>query len=378
MEKDTNEYNSGIDRRSFLSLTALAGIAFTMPQSTFGTTNMVEPELNDTNFSTQKRKLGTLEVSAIALGCMEAVGVYGPKPDRNQMINLIRKAYEKGVTYFDTAQAYGMGADEEILGEAVKPFRDKVVIASKWGFNMESDDPNRGPVNSDPKHIRKIVELSLKRLNTDVIDLMYQHRVDPKVPIEDVAGTIKDLIQEGKIKHFGMCEASAETIRKAHTVQAVSAVQSEYSILWRGPETLFSTLEELNIGLVPWCPLAAGFLTGTINENTVIPVNDARVTVPRLFPDNRKENMQYVHFVIDWAKRKNCTPAQFALAWILAQKPWIVPIPGTTKMAHLEENIGAANIVFTIAEMHEINQDLAKMTVKGDRLRPEAMKLVGL
>lgn len=375
-----NNNDNNYNRRDFLTLTALAGmgLAFT-PMSCITANKAVAGTIDNQPLNNFKRKLGTLEVSAIALGCMEAVGVYGPKPDRKQMVDLFRTAYENGVTYFDTAQAYGMGVSEEIVGEAIAPFRDKVVVASKWGFNMESNEPNRGAVNSDPKHIRKIVELSLKRLNTDVIDLMYQHRVDPKVPIEDVAGTIKDLIQEGKIKHFGMCEANANTIRKAHAVQPITAIQSEYSILWRGVENgIFSTLEELNIGLVPWCPLGAGFLTGTINENTQFSAGDNRLTVPRLHPENIKENMKFVHFAQDWANRKNITPAQFSLAWILAQKPWIVPIPGTTKLAHLKENIAAANVTFTTTEILEINATLAKMTVKGNRLRPEAMKLVGL
>lgn len=361
-----------VNRRDFLVMTALAGVGLAAaPKATGNSIGKHSPDKS-------KRKLGNLEVSSVGLGCMEAVGVYGPKPDRKQMVDLIRAAYENGVTYFDSAQAYGMGVSEMILGEAVAPFRDKIVLASKWGFNIESDEPNRGPVNSDPKHIRKIVDLSLKRLNTDVIDLLYQHRVDPKVPIEDVAGTIKDLIGEGKIKHSGMCEASASTIRKAHAVQPVSAIQSEYSLLWRGPETLFSTLEELSIGLVPWCPLGAGFLTGTITENTQIASTDARVTVPRLFAENRKENMKFVLFVQDWAKRKDITPAQFSLAWILAQKPFIVPIPGTTNQAHLKENIAAANVTFSSSEMTEINGALAKMVVQGDRLRPDAMKLTGL
>lgn len=374
MKTNKNLQSPGsFNRRDFLGVAALAALAMAYPL------NAQPGQGFDKSASiSERRKLGSLEVSAIALGCMEAVGVYGPKPDKKQMIDLYRAAVERGVTYFDTAQSYGAGESEEILGEALKPYRDKVIIASKWGFNIESNDPNYGPVNSQSKHIRKIVELSLKRLNTDYIDLMYQHRVDPKVPIEDVAGTIKDLIQEGKIKHFGMSEANADTIRRAHSVQPVSAVQSEYSILWRGPENLFSTLAELNIGLVPWCPLGAGFLAGAISEDYTIPANDFRNTVPRLFPENRKANMQFAAFVRDWAKRKNCTAAQFSLAWILAQKPFIVPIPGTTKLSHLEENIAAANVEFTVSEMKEINRELSKMTVKGDRLRPDAMKLVGL
>lgn len=319
----------------------------------------------------QKRKLGKsgLEVSSIGLGCMGMTFAFPPFPEKKEMISLIRKAVERGVTFFDTAEVYGPFTNEELLGEALKPVRDRVVIATKFGFAL---DPNGGPrwtgFNSKPEHIRAVAEASLKRLKTDVIDLFYQHRVDPGVPIEDVAGTVKDLINEGKVKHFGLSEAGVETIKRAHAVQPVTALQSEYSLWWREPEKeILPTLEELGIGFVPFSPLGRGFLTGKINENTKFESTDFRSTLPRFTPEARKANMALVDLLTKVAKQKNATPAQIALAWILAQKPWIVPIPGTTKLNRLEENIGAVSIELNAEDLAEIENAATKIKIEGER-----------
>ena len=291
----------------------------------------------------QKRKLGksNLEVSALGLGCMGMSFGYGPAGDKQEMISVIRSAVEQGVTFFDTAEVYGPFTNEELVGEALAPFRDKVVIATKFGFDCDAG--KQGGLNSQPQHIRQVVEASLKRLKVQTIDLLYQHRVDPNVPIEDVAGTVKDLIRQGKVKHFGLSEAGVQTIRRAHAVQPVTALQSEYSLWWREPEAeVLPTLEELGIGFVPFSPLGKGFLTGKISADTKFDANDFRNKVPRFDPENRKANQALVDVVEKFAKQKQATPAQVALAWVLAQKPWIVPIPGTTKLHRLRENIGAA------------------------------------
>jgi aryl-alcohol dehydrogenase-like predicted oxidoreductase len=324
----------------------------------------------------QKRKLGKsgLEVSAIGLGCMGMSFSYGPPPDKKEMISLIRSAVEHGITFFDTAEVYGPFINEELVGEALQPFRKNVVIATKFGFDISS---GISALDSRPEHIRQVAEASLKRLRTDVIDLLYQHRVDPNVPIEDVAGTVKELIKEGKVKHFGLSEASAKTIRKAHAIQPVTALQSEYSLWWREPEAeILPTLEELGIGFVPYSPLGKGFLTGKINENTTFDKTDFRNTVPRLSPENRKSNQVFVDLLASVAQRKNTTTAQIALAWLLAQKPWIVPIPGTTKLARLDENIGATAVELTPDDLLEINTSASKIKVQGDRYSEGASKLI--
>ncbi len=327
----------------------------------------------------QKRKLGNLEVSAIGLGCMSMSSGYGPPADKGEMIKLIRSAHDLGVTHFDTAEAYGPFANEELVGEALQPIRNKVTIATKFGFDIDPETGARtGGTNSKPTHIKRVAEDALKRLRTDTIDLFYQHRVDPNVPIEDVAGAVKELIAQGKVKHFGMSEASVQTIRRAHAVQPVTAVQSEYSLFWRGPEAeLLPTLEELGIGFVPFSPLGAGFLTGKIDENTKFDPTDFRNIVPRFSPEARKTNMVLVGLVKAVAKRKGATPAQIALAWLLAQKPWIVPIPGTTKLHRLEENLGAVNVELTADDLIQIDEAASSLKLEGARL-PEAMlKMTG-
>jgi aryl-alcohol dehydrogenase-like predicted oxidoreductase len=315
----------------------------------------------------QKRKLGksNLEVSAIGLGCMGLSFAYGPATERQQAITLIRTAFDRGVTFFDTAEAYGPFLNEEVVGEAVEPFRKKVVIATKFGF--QDGDSKKG-LDSRPERIREVADAALKRLRTDVIDLFYQHRVDPKVPIEDVAGTVKDLIQQGKVKHFGMSEAGVESIRRAHAVQPVAALQSEYSLWWREPEhEILPTLEELGIGFVPFSPLGKGFLTGAINESTKFDSTDFRNIVPRFNEENRKANQALVNVLGEIAAQKNATSAQIAIAWLLAQKTWIVPIPGTTKLHRLEENLGAANIELSDSDRRDIAAAVSKITVQGDR-----------
>jgi aryl-alcohol dehydrogenase-like predicted oxidoreductase len=317
----------------------------------------------------QKRKLGSsdLEVSAIGLGCMGLSYGYGPATDMQDAITLIRTAFERGVTFFDTAEAYGPYKNEELLGEALAPFRDQVAIATKFGFEFDANGGQSG-MNSRPEHVREVAEAALKRLKTDVIDLFYQHRVDPNVPIEDVAGAVKDLIQDGKVKHFGLSEAGVQTIRRAHAVQPVTALQSEYSLWWREPEQeILPTLEELGIGFVPFSPLGKGFLTGKIDETTTFDSKDFRNVVPRFSPEARKANHALVDLLGQIAARKQATPAQIALAWLLAQKPWIVPIPGTTKLHRLEENIGAAAVELKLDDLHDIKDAVSKITVQGDR-----------
>lgn len=327
------------------------------------------------------RKLGSspLEVSALGLGCMGMSSAYGPASDRNDMIALIRAAHDRGITFFDTAEAYGPFANEDLVGEALAPIRDSVVIATKFGFDINPETGERGSgTNSRPEHIRAAVEGSLRRLRTGYIDLLFQHRVDPDVPIEDVAGAVKDLIAQGKVRHFGLSEAGVQTIRRAHAVQSVTAVQSEYSLFWRGPELeLLPTLEELNIGFVPFSPLGAGFLTGKIDENTKFDPTDFRNLVPRFSPEARKANMALVEVVKSVADRKGATPAQIALAWLLAQKPWIAPIPGTTKLHRLEENLGAVVVDLTAADLAEINTGASKVEVQGERLPEAALKMTG-
>ncbi len=328
----------------------------------------------------QMRKLGNLEVSALGLGCMGMSSAYGPPADTAQMVALIRRAHDLGVTHFDTAEAYGPFTNETLLGEALAPIRDKVVIATKFGFNIDPDTGARGPgTNSLPAHIRRVAEDALKRLKTDRIDLFYQHRVDPAVPIEDVAGTVKDLIAEGKVLHFGLSEAGVHTIRRAHAVQPITAVQSEYSLFWRGPEAeLLPVLDELNIGFVPFSPLGAGFLTGKIDETTTFDPTDFRNMVPRLAPDARKANMALVELVKDVAAAKGATPAQIALAWLLVQRDAISPIPGTTKLHRLEENLGAAAVVLTAEDLREIKTALAGIEVQGARLPEFVLKMSDL
>ena len=329
----------------------------------------------------KKRKLGksNLEVSALGLGCMGMSFGYGPAADKKEMIWLIRTAVERGVTFFDTAEVYGPFANEELVGEALTPFRDQVVIATKFGF---APDPTGGPgwtaLNSRPEHIKEVAEASLKRLKTDVIDLFYQHRVDPNVPIEDVAGAVKELIHQGKVKHFGLSEPGVQTIRRAHRIQAVTAVQSEYSLWWRRPEEeVLPALEELGIGFVPFSPLGKGFLTGKIDENTKFDSTDFRNIVPRFTPEARKANQALVDLLSKVAERKKATPAQIALAWLLARKPWIVPIPGTTKLHRLEENLGAASVELTPDDLRDIDSASSKMKMEGARYPERLEQMTG-
>jgi aryl-alcohol dehydrogenase-like predicted oxidoreductase len=326
----------------------------------------------------QKRKLGQsgLEVSAIGLGCMGLSFGYGPAVDRQQAIALIRGAVERGVTFFDTAQVYGPFTNEEIVGEALAPFHEQVVIATKFGFEFDSDGKQTG-LSSRPEYIRRMTEGSLERLGVEAIDLYYQHRVDPNVPIEDVAGTVKDLIREGKVKHFGLSEAGVRNIRRAHAVQRVTALQSEYSVWWREPEAeVLPTLEELGIGFVPFSPLGKGFLTGKIDESTAFDGSDFRLTVPRFAPENRKANQAVVDLLGRIAAKKRATPAQIALAWVLAQRPWIVPIPGTTKVHRLDENLGAAVIELTADDLHEIETAASTITVQGARYSETSQRMI--
>jgi len=328
----------------------------------------------------QKRKLGksNLEVSALGLGCMGMSFSYTPLPDRKEMITLIHAAVERGITFFDTAEVYGPFTNEELVGEALAPFRDQVVIATKFGFKFDPITNKQAGLDSRPEHIKQVAEASLKRLRTDVIDLFYQHRVDPDVPIEDVAGAVKELIQQGKVKHFGLSEAGVKTIRRAHKVQPVTALQSEYSLWWREPETeVIPTLEELGIGFVPFSPLGKGFLTGKISEDTKFGENDFRNKVPRFTAENRKANQAVVDLIGKFAQQKKATPAQIALAWLLAQKPWIVPIPGTTKLHRLEENIGAVNLQLSPDDLRELDIAASKIAVQGERYPEELQKLVG-
>jgi len=326
----------------------------------------------------QKRKLGksNLEVSAIGLGCMGMSFGYGPAVDKQQGISVIRAAVERGVTFFDTAEVYGPFANEELVGEALAPFREQVVIATKFGFKIENG--KQAGLDSRPEHIKEVAEASLKRLKTDVIDLFYQHRVDPNVPIEDVAAAVRDLIQQGKVKHFGLSEAGAQTIRRAHAVQPVTALQSEYSLWWREPEEeIIPMLEELGIGFVPFSPLGKGFLTGKINHDTKFDKTDFRSIVPRFSEENRKANQALVDVLGQFAAQKKATSAQIALAWLLAQKPWIVPIPGTTKLHRLDENIGSAAVELTPDDLRQIDEAASKIPVQGARYPQELQKLVG-
>jgi aryl-alcohol dehydrogenase-like predicted oxidoreductase len=329
----------------------------------------------------QKRKLGksNLEVSAIGLGCMGMSFSYGPPKDKQEMISLLRAAVESGVTFFDTAEAYGPYTNEELVGEALAPFRKQVVIATKFAFKFDPNTGKQAGLDSRPQHIREVAEASLKRLRTDTIDLFYQHRVDPQVPIEDVAGAVKDLIEQGKVKHFGLSEAGVQTIRRAHAVQPVTALQNEYSLWWREPEAeVLPVLKELGIGLVPFSPLGRGFLTGKMDEKTTFSSSDFRSALPRFTPEARKANQAVVDLLEKIAKQKRATAAQIALAWLLAQKPWIAPIPGTTKLSRLEENIGALGVGLTSDDLREIDDAASKITVQGDRYPEHLQRMVGL
>jgi aryl-alcohol dehydrogenase-like predicted oxidoreductase len=328
----------------------------------------------------QKRKLGNsnLEVSALGLGCMGMSFGYGPASGKKEMVSLIRTAVERGVTFFDTAEAYGPFTNEELVGEALAPFRGNVAIATKFGFKFDLNTGKQAGLDSRPEHIKEVADASLKRLKTDSIDLFYQHRVDPNVPIEDVAGAVKELIQQGKVKHFGLSEAGVQTIRRAHAVQPLTALQSEYSLWWREPEAeVIATLEELGIGFVPFSPLGKGFLTGKISEDTKFDKSDFRNIVPRFTPENRKANQALVQLLGRFAQQKNVTPAQIALAWLLAQKAWIVPIPGTTKLHRLEENIAAAEIKLSPEDLRELETTASKIAVQGARYPEELQKMVG-
>jgi len=328
----------------------------------------------------QKRKLGKsgLEVSAIGLGCMGMSFGYGPPKDKHEMISLLREAVERGVTFFDTAEVYGPFTNEELVGEGLAPFRQQVVIATKFGFKLDPKSGRSLGEDSRPEHIKEVAEASLKRLRTDVIDLFYQHRVDPEVPIEDVAGAVKELIEQGKVKHFGLSEAGVQTIRRAHAVQPVTALQNEYSLWWRRPEEeALPVLEELGIGFVPFSPLGRGFLTGKMNENTTFDSSDFRNTLPRFTAEARKANRALVDLLGEIAKRKNATPAQIALAWLLGQKPWIVPIPGTTKLQRLEENVGAVEIELTKDDLREIESAASQIEVQGARYPEHLEQMTG-
>jgi aryl-alcohol dehydrogenase-like predicted oxidoreductase len=327
----------------------------------------------------QNRKLGqsNLEVSAIGLGCMGMSFGYGPPKDKREMISVIRAAVERGVTFFDTAEVYGPFTNEELVGEALAPFRQEVVIATKFGFRLDPETGKQAGLNSRPEHIKEVAEASLKRLKTDHIDLFYQHRVDPEIPIEDVAGAVKDLIQQGKVKHFGLSEAGTQVIRRAHAVHPVTALQSEYSLWWREPEAeIMPALGELGIGFVPFSPLGKGYLTGKIDENTTFDSTDFRNTVPRFAPEARKANPALVALLKDIAQAKNATPAQIALAWLLAQQPWIVPIPGTTKLNRLEENVAAASVDLSGADLRDIQRAASQITVQGARYSEGAQRLI--
>jgi aryl-alcohol dehydrogenase-like predicted oxidoreductase len=361
-----------LSRRDFLASTALIGAGLAVGPLSWATSSDQPKDIN----TMKTRKLGTLEVSELGAGCMSISANYGPPAPRDQGIKVIRAAYEKGVTFFDTAEVYGPFTNEELVGEALSPFRDKVVIASKFGFDLEGGS---GGLNSRPEHIKKVVEASLKRLKTDRIDLYYQHRVDPKVPIEDVAGAIKDLIKEGKVLHFGLSEASAKTIRRAHAVQPVTAIQTEYSLMERDPEKngVLATCEELGIGFVPWGPIGMGYLTGKIDAQTKLdPKTDLRSGFDRFSPENLAANMPVVDLLRRFAEKKNATPSQIALAWLMAQKPWIVSIPGTRNIDHLNENLGAINVQLTPADLSEIQTAFSAITVHGGRMNEMQMQIV--
>lgn len=366
-----------MERRDFLKMTSVSallaagkwmGLSGVFAQSTSKPSNGYPGNGTPTD-SMEYRRLRVLDVSAIGLGCLPMVGYYGGKYDKQDMVALIRRAYDKGVTFFDTAEVYGPYISEKWVGEAVAPFREKIIIATKFGFGVEEKQSTA--LNSQPAHIRRAVEGSLKRLRTDHIDLLYQHRVDPNVPMEEVADTIKDLMQEGKVLHWGLSEASASSIRRAHAICPVSAVQSEYAIWWREPETkIFPTLEELGIGFVPYCPLGRAFLTGVIDENSRFKQGDRRWNLPRFTPEALKHNMPLVMLVRKWAKRKNLTPTQFALVWMLSRKPWIVPIPGTTNPSHLDDFLGAGVARLSAWEMDEFDKEYAQINLMGHRADP--------
>jgi aryl-alcohol dehydrogenase-like predicted oxidoreductase len=361
-----------LSRRDFFANTAVIGAGLLIWPLSLAASSDPPNEIN----KMKARKLGKLEVSELGAGCMSISANYGAPAPKAEGIKLIRTAHEKGVTFFDTAEVYGPYTSEELVGEALAPIRDKVAIATKFGYDNEKGD---GALNSQPKHIRKVVEESLRRLRTDRIDLYYQHRVDPTVAIEEVAGTIKDLIQEGKVLHFGLSEASAKTIRRAHAVQPVTAIQTEYSLMQRDPEKngVLATCEELGIGFVPWGPVGQGYLTGKIDARTKFdPKMDMRSTFPRFFPENIEANRPIVDLLRRFAEKKNATPAQLALAWLLAQKPWIVPIPGTRNLDHLTENLGAIKVELTPADLHEIDTAFVPIKVHGGRMNEEQMKVV--
>lgn len=374
---------NGVSRRDFLAQAALVGAGLTLGTSwaaaqeqAKGNTAKTNQRNTSSSGLSERRKLGPLEVSGLGLGCMNVAWAYGPPVDRKTAILLIRAGYDQGVTFFDTAEIYGPFISEELVGEALQPVRDKVVIATKFGFDLAPDGTRRG-LNSRPEHIKEAVEGSLKHLRTDRIDLLYQHRVDPNVPIEDVAGAVKDLIQEGKVKHFGLSEAGPVTLRRAHKVQPVTAVQNEYSLWTRDSEpAVIPTCEELGIGFVPWSPLGMGFLAGKITPQTKFhPTADLRANFPRFTPEAIKANQPVIDLVREWARRKSATPAQIALAWLRAQKPWIVPIPGTTKIAHLKENLGAANVVLSADEVRQIETAFSKIKVHGARAGEAQLRL---
>ena len=380
--------SSGPGRRRFLigaASMAAAGIAAgcTAPQQDSPDDSSVRRDnpLTSATTVTGRRKLGSLEVSSIGLGCQTMPGkLYGPVTNRADMVTLIRTAVDQGVTFFDTAEVYGPLESERIVGEALQPARDQVVIASKFGFDVDPQTgQRRGGPNSRPDHIRRVVDEMLQRLRTDRIDLLYQHRVDPTVPIEDVAGTVKDLIAQGKVKHFGLSEPGPQTIRRAHAVQPLTAIQNEYSMLWRGPENqILPICAELGIGFVPWAPLGMGFTTGTITPYTRFAEGDFRANVPRNTPENLSANMPLVQLIQDWAVRKGATPAQISLAWLMAQQPWIVPIPSATRTAHLAENLGAEEVTFTADELRDLNAALAGLRIHGERLPPAALAQAGV
>ena len=364
-----------LSRRDFLTNTALIGAGLAVGPMSWAASSDQPKEIN----KMKTRKLGTLEVSEIGSGCMSISANYGPPAPRDQGIKVLRTAYEKVVTFFDTAEVYGPYANEELVGEALAPFRDKVAIATKFGFEFDASGKATGGLNSRPEHIKKVVEASLKRLKTDRIDLYYQHRVDPAVPIEDVAGVIKDLIKAGKILHFGLSEASAKTIRRAHAVQPVTAIQTEYSLMERSPERngVLATCEELGIGFVPWGPVGMGYLTGKMDANTKLdPKTDFRSGFDRFSPENLAANMPIVDFLRRFAEKKNATPSQIALAWLMAQKPFVVSIPGTRNIDHLTENLGATNVHLMPADLREIETAISKIKVHGERMNAMQMQIV--
>ncbi len=374
-----------MNRRNLLKTAglAIAGSAILPFDALARTSNENQNSLTNDNTSllaSNKRKLGKLEVSAIGLGVQNMHRTYHTiVPSRKEMHNIIQSAFDNGVTLFDTAEAYGPFECEKILGEATASFRDKIVIETKFGFNIGGDGRRSGGLNSDPDHIKKVVEASLTRLKTDRIDLLYQHRVDPSVPIEDVVGAIKDLIKEGKVLHYGLSEPGIQTVRRAHKEHPISAIQNEYSLLWRGPEAeIIPLCEELGIGFVPWSPLGMAFLTGAIDANTRFAQGDFRGFVSRFSPENLVKNMPLVDLIKKWGTRKDATPAQISLAWLLAQKPWIVPIPGTTQMAHLKDNIGANNVKFTASELQEFNNELNAIQIIGERLPAGVQAMSGV